>query len=126
MDRSKCLAVFLHDAKLSGTIQRVRGFVNTCFDLPLDDCADVFENAGWNRDVAFDPGGMWNDGEFDQGKEIGSKVASFIFVPHEAGFVTSNKIVHKVLFFWPQEITRMILVDDSFAFEGILRGRDKG
>ena len=117
VDQSKCLAIFLHDAKPLGTIGRVRGFVNTCFDLPLDDCADVFEDARWNRDVAFDPGGMWNDGEFDRGKEISSKVTSFVFVPCEAGFVTSNEIVHELSFFWPQAIAGMILVDDSFSFE---------
>ena len=126
VNRSKCLAVFLHHAKPSGMIRRVRWFVNTCFNLPLDDCADVFEDAGWNRDVVFDPGGMWNDGELDRGKEICSKVASFIFMPREAGFMTSNKIVHKVSLFWPQEIAGMILVDDGFAFEGISGGRDEG
>ena len=94
VNRSKCLAVFLHDAKPSGMIGRVRGFINTCFDLPLDDCTDVFEDARWNRDVAFNPGGMWNDGELDRGKEISLKVALFIFVPCEASFVTSNEIMH--------------------------------
>ena len=96
VNQSKCLAVFLHDAKPSGTIRRIRWFINTCFDLPLDDCADIFEDAGWNRDVSFDPGGMWNDRELDRGEEISSKVASFVFMRREAGFMTSNNIVHEV------------------------------
>ena len=69
---------------------------------------------------------MWNDRELNRGEEICSKVSSFIFVPREASFVTSNKVVHKVSFFWPQEIAGMILVDDSFVFEGISGGRDEG
>ena len=117
VNQLKCLAIFLHNAKPLGMIQRVQRFVNTCFDLPLDDCTDIFKDARWNRNVSFDPGGMRNDGEFDRGKEISSKVSSFIFVPCEASFMTSNKIVHEVSFFWPQEITRMILVDDCFTFE---------
>ena len=60
------------------------------------------------------------------GKEIGSKVTWFVFIPCEASFVTSNEIVHEVSLFWPHEIAGMILVNDSFAFKGISGGQDEG
>lgn len=70
-------------------------------DFLPDDIADFFVDAWWDGNVAFNPGGVRDDGEVDWGKEIFSKHSTFFVVPCEAGFVVSNEVVHKSSFFWP-------------------------
>jgi hypothetical protein len=68
---------------------------------------------------------MWDNGEFDRREEVWSKASTFVFRPCKSCIVILNEVVHEVSFFWPQEITRVVLVDDLFSFEELSRGGDE-
>ena len=101
MHGAKCLAIFRHDTEPMRTKRRVQRFIDTCVDLLLQHFADFFVDAGRNGNVAFDPRGVQNDGEFNGWEEVGLEATMFVFVPGETGGLVLNKVVHEVAFFRP-------------------------
>lgn len=125
MNDPKRLPALLQNTKPSGTVRRVRRFVDARFDLPLKDLADVLEQPGGDRNVTLDPRGMRNDGEDNGGEEVGAQAAALILGPSETLVVVPNEVVQKLPLFGPKEVAGMIGVDDSLALESIVRRRNE-
>ena len=63
----------------------------------------------------FDPRGVRYDGESDRQKEVRLEATTFSFGPCETDIVISDEVVHKIAFFGPEKVSRVVSVNDVFA-----------
>ena len=81
MDYSERCAVVFDYAKPSGSVGRIRWFVDPGGDFVADDFDYLVVDTGRDRDVPVNPGRVRYGRDANRGKEIGIPVAAFGFYP---------------------------------------------
>ena len=86
-------AVLLEDAKPTGPIRRVRRFVDSGFDLLLDEGRHFLVDPRWYGEVLLDPWHMVDDRELNTRKHVASEGSSFVVVPCESFVLLAHHVV---------------------------------
>ena len=99
VDDPEWFAILLDDAEPSGPVGWDEGFIHIHIQLALDDFANFVVYVWRNRDIALNPGLVWDCRDLYRWEEILAEVSTFLAGPSKTQLLYAYEVVEEFAFF---------------------------